>query len=93
MYRDIEKKLKKTLTDEERKTFVTHFFRLQLLIDHKVKDERLRKYMADEAELFRRGLEDHLTRMLVLTQEMETILDRQWARLNEHRPPTSTPSS
>ena len=93
MYPEIERKLKDRLNDEERKLFVTHYFRLQLLIAYKVRDKRLRKYMADEAELFRQGLEDRLRSMQVTVQEMEEILDRQWNRIHEYRGTTSTPTS
>ena len=93
MYPEIERKLKETLNEEERKSFVTHFLRLQLLVDHQVKDKRLRKYMSEEAELFRQGLEDHIRSMQVTVGKMQEILDQQWDRHNGYKGTTSTPSS
>ena len=93
MYPEIERKLKETLNEQEMKSFVTHFLRLQLLIDHRVKDKRLRKHMSDEAELFRQGLEDHIRSMQVTVEKMQGILDQQWDRSHGYMRTTSTPSS
>lgn len=93
MYPEIERKLKKVLDADERKSFVSHFYRLQLLIDYKVKDKRLREHMQDEAEFFRQGMEDQLRSMQVNLHEMKVILDRQWDRLHENEPTTLAPSS